>query len=166
MEDKLTKYRKKRDFAGTPEPSGVIGGKSQMPVFVVQKHQATNLHYDFRIEIDGVLKSWAVPKCPSLDPKDKRLAVPTEDHPLEYKDFEGIIPEGHYGAGQVSIWDRGTYENVRSTVSMAEAFTQGKIEINLHGEKLKGKYALIRIQASMQKGRQRPWLLIKVREEG
>jgi bifunctional non-homologous end joining protein LigD len=126
--------------------------------FVVQKHDATTLHYDFRLEIDGVLKSWAIPKGPSKDPSDKRLAVPTSDHNLEYKDFEGVIPEGQYGAGKVTIWDKGTYENIRDDASMSKAYKEGKIKIALKGKKLKGNYSLIKMQ-----GKDRPWLLIKMR---
>jgi len=135
------------------------------PCFVVQKHQATTLHYDFRLEINGVLKSWAIPKGPSTNPNDKRLAVPTEDHSLEYKDFEGVIPEGQYGAGKVTIWDKGIYDNIRDDVSMAKAYQEGKIKIRLRGKKLKGNYSLIRIRGRSQKAKQQPWLLIKMRED-
>lgn len=131
--------------------------------FVVQKHQATTLHYDFRLEINGVLKSWAIPKGPSKDPNDKRLAVPTDDHALEYKDFEGVIPEGQYGAGKVTIWDKGTYDNLRDEVSMAKAYQEGKIKIRLKGKKLKGNYSLIKIKGRIPK--QKAWLLIKMRED-
>jgi DNA ligase D-like protein (predicted 3'-phosphoesterase) len=136
---------------------------SKKPCFVIQKHAATTLHYDFRLEIGGVLKSWAIPKCPSKNPSDKRLAVPTEDHAMEYKDFEGEIPEGLYGAGKVTIWDKGTYENIREKVSMQKAYQEGKIEICLHGKKLTGNYALIRMQRSWQKDKEKPWLIIKMK---
>jgi len=134
-------------------------------VFVIQKHDATSLHYDFRVEVDGVLKSWAVPKGPSTDPRDKRLAVPTEDHPLEYQDFEGVIPEGEYGAGTVLLWDRGPYENVTESdgefVPMNRALHDGHVVIRLHGSKLQGDYLLQRTSG----GEDEKWLLIKVDDE-
>lgn len=127
-------------------------------MFVVQKHDASRLHYDFRIEADGVLKSWAVPKGPSTDPKDKRLAMPTEDHPMAYGDFEGVIPEGNYGAGPVIVWDTGTYENL-SDISVEAALKKGHVKILLKGHKLKGAWALTRTS-------QRParWLLVKMND--
>lgn len=158
-------YRQKRHFEKTPEPAGgkkVVAGSS----FVIQKHDATRLHYDLRLEAEGVLKSWAVPKGPSSDPKEKRLAVRTEDHPLEYANFEGNIPEAEYGGGQVIIWDRGTFEN-NSTgtknrpVTIAEAIENGKVTVTFHGEKIKGQYALVKMKSlSRQEGKEQ-WLLIK-----
>ena len=164
---KLSDYEKKRDFRKTKEPSGgEKGRRGGKPIFVIQKHASRNLHYDFRIEVDGVLASWAVPKGPSTDPREKRLAVPTEDHPLEYADFEGVIPEGEYGAGTVMVWDKGTYENLRASkekdgASMEEALEQGKIEIALDGDKLQGGYALVRTG----NGSNARWLLIKMKDD-
>lgn len=147
-----------------------MGGESQRadrPIFVIQKHDASTLHYDFRLEVDGVLKSWAVPKGPSTDPGVKRLALPTEDHPLAYADFEGVIPEGEYGAGAVLVWDTGPYRNLRvekegDGLSMAEALDEGKVEVWLDGHKLQGGYALIRTES----GDDAHWLLIKMDDEG
>ena len=161
--DALETYREKRDFQQTPEPAPKKSKtKRKEPLFVVQMHDATRLHWDFRLEIDGVLKSWAVPKGPSGNPRDKRLAVLTEDHPLEYAGFEGVIPEGNYGAGPVLLWDLGTYTNDSARHgqerTMAEAFAQGHILIWLNGQKLKGGYALIH---SAMGGEQKNWLLIK-----
>ncbi len=139
-------------------------GENQ-PIFVIQKHDARTLHYDFRLEVDGVLKSWAVPKGPSTDPRTRRLAVAVEDHPLDYADFEGRIPNGEYGAGAVLVWDRGTYRNLRAEddepVSMAEALRDGRVAVWLEGEKLRGGYALIRTG----KGDDNRWLLIKMKDE-
>jgi DNA ligase D-like protein (predicted 3'-phosphoesterase) len=162
-DDFLTKYREKRDFRKTGEPPGEKKKSSAEPIFVIQKHDARRLHYDFRLEVDGVLKSWAVPKGVSTDPREKRLAVPTEDHPLEYGDFEGVIPEGEYGAGTVLIWDTGTYKNLRGEKkgdggSMKKSLEDGKVEIWLEGKKIQGGYALIRT------GDDR-WLLIKKKDE-
>jgi len=157
----LKTYRQKRDFKNTPEPFGRAASRRSCS-FVVQEHAARRLHYDFRIEIDGVLKSWSVPKGPSLDPREKRLAVPTEDHPIEYAAFEGIIPSG-YGAGTVSVWDRGSYRNTRlendNEVPMRRAFEEGKLEFVLEGMKLRGAFALVRT------GMDGNWLLIKKRDE-
>jgi DNA ligase D-like protein (predicted 3'-phosphoesterase) len=152
QKDHLATYRNKRDFRKTPEPSGKRAYlASQKPIFVIQKHDASRLHYDFRIESGGVLKSWAVPKGPSTNPKDKRLAVPTEDHPMGYAKFEGIIPEGEYGAGAAIVWDSGTYRNLTGKngheVPIDQALRQGRIKIWLDGKKLKGGYALTRIRA-------------------
>ncbi len=157
----LEKYKKKRDFDKTPEPSGEEKIDAEHPIFTIQKHDASNLHYDFRLEIDGVLASWVIPKGPSTDPGVKRLAIPTEDHPLDYAQFEGVIPEDQYGAGTVIVWDFGSYENLKDN-SMKQAKEQGKIEIYLKGEKLKGGYALIRTGSQSDDVR---WLLIKMKDE-
>ncbi|MDK2916771.1 MAG: hypothetical protein PWR25_1328 [Euryarchaeota archaeon] len=158
--DTLEEYRAKRNFSRTPEPPGERKVSSN-PVFVIQKHRASTLHYDLRLEVDGVLKSWAVPKGPSTNPKEKRLAVPTEDHPLDYADFEGVIPEGSYGAGTVLIWDRGTYRNLTERegkeVGVAEAIRRGHVSFRLEGEKLRGGYALTRFRT----GKGEAWLLVK-----
>ncbi len=162
----LNKYKEKRDFKKTPEPaSGKKSGKGAL-IFVVQKHNATNLHYDFRLEVDGVLKSWAVPKGPSLNPADKRLAMMVEDHPFDYKDFEGIIPKGEYGGGEVIIWDNGTYhalsteDKKESERLMGEGLAKGEIKFVLNGSKLKGEFVLVKM-----KGRgENAWLLIKHRD--
>lgn len=160
-DERLEEYRKKRDFRKTGEPSRKAAKSSRKPLFVIQKHAASNLHYDFRIEVEGVLKSWAVPKGPSTDPKEKRLAMPTEDHPLEYADFEGTIPEEEYGGGTVLVWDRGTYTNLKDDISVSEALGKGHLEIWLEGQKLSGGYALIRTG----RGREERWLLIKMKDE-
>jgi DNA ligase D-like protein (predicted 3'-phosphoesterase) len=165
-EDPLKIYREKRDFRKTREPKGEARPASEKPVFVIQKHDASNLHYDFRLEVDGVLKSWAVPKGPSTDPREKRLAMPTEDHPLEYADFEGVIPEGEYGGGTVMVWDIGPYRNLRAekqgeSMTMSRAYNEGKLEVWLEGRKLTGGYALIRTG----KGDDARWLLIKMDDD-
>ena len=129
--------------------------------FVIQKHDASSLHYDFRLEVDGVLRSWAVPKGPSTDPRDKRLAMEVEDHPLAWGDFEGVIAEGSYGAGAVIVWDRGTYEHLSEDESMAEALDRGSARFWLHGEKLRGGYTLRRTSG----GAKPKWLLMKRRDE-
>jgi bifunctional non-homologous end joining protein LigD len=159
----LTEYRRKRQFEETPEPAGTEAGpkRRHAPIFVVQKHDATRLHYDFRLEFDGVLKSWAVPKGPSLNPTDKRLAMLVEDHPLDYAGFEGVIPKGHYGAGPVMVWDNGTFE-VEGKLSMAEQLQKGDLKFILHGQKLRGSFVLVELRGDKQKGR--PWLLIKHRD--
>jgi len=137
----------------------------EQPIFVIQKHAAKTLHYDFRLEVDGVLKSWTVPKGPSLDPKEKRLAIPTEDHPLEYANFEGVIPEGSYGAGSVLLWDRGTYRNLTERrgekVGIEEGLRQGHISFWLEGVKIRGGYALTRFRT----GKSEAWLLVKKDDE-
>ncbi len=165
-DDKLSEYRRKRDFERTAEPAGGERRPSEQPAFVIQKHDATNLHYDFRLEIDGVLKSWAVPKGPSTDPGTRRLAVPTEDHPLDYLDFEGVIAAEEYGGGTVIVWDTGAYRNLRAdkpkgAASMEQSFQQGTIEVWLEGKKLKGGYALVRTG----KGEDAKWLLIKMKDD-
>jgi bifunctional non-homologous end joining protein LigD len=162
----LTKYIKKRDFKKTPEPRGKVLKRSKELTFVVQRHDATTLHYDFRLELDGVLKSWAVPKGPSMDPGDKRLAVQVEDHPLSYGNFEGVIPKGNYGAGTVEIWDAGTYTadadtKDNGTSILRKGIQSGSLKITLHGKKLKGSFALVR----MNDGKEKNWLLIKHRDE-
>jgi bifunctional non-homologous end joining protein LigD len=163
----LETYRAKRDFRKTPEPRPDAGKSHREPIFVVQKHHASRLHYDFRLEAEGVLKSWAVPKEPSMDPAQKRLAVRVEDHPLAYAHFSGDIPEGEYGAGRVDIWDHGTYEMTpgpRGPRTTAEGLAAGRLEFTLHGDKLQGRFALIRMKRSFQKGKEN-WLLIKVKDE-
>lgn len=163
--EKLKDYFSKRDFKKTSEPKGGERKSSEKPIFVIQKHDASSLHYDFRLEMDGVLKSWAVPKGPSTDPGIKRLALPTEDHPLEYADFEGVIPEDEYGAGPVIVWDTGPYRNMREEkedgMKMADSYEDGKLEIWLEGQKLGGGYALIRTGS----GDDARWLLIKMNDE-
>jgi bifunctional non-homologous end joining protein LigD len=155
---KLETYRRKRDFASTPEPSG--GGaatNSDAPRFVVQRHRARRLHYDFRLEIDGVLVSWAVPKGLTLDPKARHLAVHVEDHPIEYEDFEGVIPHGDYGGGDVIVWDRGTWAPV-GTTSPGEAIAAGELHLDLHGEKLAGRFVLVRSRRA-RSGKEQ-WILL------
>jgi bifunctional non-homologous end joining protein LigD len=156
----LSEYRRKRHFEKTPEPRGKTARKDDK-IFVVQKHAARRLHYDLRLEVDGVLKSWAVPKGPSLNPGDKRLAIQVEDHPFDYRTFEGTIPEGNYGAGEVIIWDQGTYEPEGSE-SAAAQLQRGELKFRLHGEKLKGSFVLVKLKRS-QKGNE--WLLIKHRDD-
>ncbi|MCC2662865.1 MAG: ligase [Geminicoccaceae bacterium] len=161
----LQEYRRRRDPGKTPEPAGRRGPPGERPRFVVQEHQARSHHFDFRLEVDGVLRSWAVPKGPSTDPRDKRLAVPVEDHPLDYADFEGVIPSGQYGAGAVVVWDRGSYDNLTEEDGkpkpVARALADGHLLIRLHGEKLRGGYALQRVAT----GKDERWLLIKTRDE-
>ncbi len=163
--DKLTTYKKKRDFRKTAEPAGDERKSSDRPIFVIQEHDAQNLHYDFRLEADGVLKSWAVPKGPSTDPAEKRLAIPTEDHPLDYADFEGVIPEDEYGGGTVLVWDTGTYENIKKEdgqlIPISQCLEDGHVEVRLNGSKLRGGYALIRTR----RRKEDQWLLIKMNDE-
>ena len=161
----LEEYRRKRKFNETPEPAGRARRRGRGRIFVVQKHDASRLHYDFRLAIDGVLVSWAVPKGPSMNPAEKRLAVRTEDHPLEYADFEGVIPEGQYGAGTVMVWDNGTYEP-KDRTAPEEQLARGKIDVVLHGEKLRGGFTLIQTGNHSAGPRDRKrWLLIKQRDE-
>jgi len=155
----LKQYKNKRDFEKTSEPDGNEQKTIEKPLFVVQKHDASHLHYDLRLKMGGVLKSWAIPKGPSLNPDIKRLAIPTEDHPIDYVDFEGIIPEGNYGAGIVIIWDKGTYENKSlkkgNLIDMEQAYEKGHISLIFNGEKLKGGFNLIKMKPDDK------WLLIK-----
>lgn len=153
----LEEYRKKRDFKDTPEPKDLLNADNKFR-FVIQRHRASHLHYDLRLEMGGVLKSWAVPKGPSMNPKDKRLAVHTEDHPVAYLTFEGVIPKGNYGAGKMTIWDTGHYENLYPKQSLSSDYADGKLKISLHGKKLSGIFTLVR-SSSMNKKDQ--WLLIK-----
>jgi bifunctional non-homologous end joining protein LigD len=159
---KLSTYRKKRDFEKTEEPSGKVKvAPSKRPRFVIQKHAATRLHYDLRLEFGGVFKSWAVTRGPSLDPHDKRLAVEVEDHPLDYGDFEGTIPKGQYGGGTVQLWDRGYWESDNPE----GGFKKGDLKFNLHGEKLHGSWVLVRMRHDRNGGKGTNWLLIKHRDE-
>lgn len=156
----LGAYRKKRKFTKTPEPKGKTVKSGRKLTFVVQKHQASRLHYDFRLEMEGVLKSWAVPKGPSKNPKDKRLAMMVEDHPLAYGKFHGVIPEGNYGAGTVEIWDSGTYEPLdgQGEKPLLSGLKSGDLKFVLHGKKLKGAYGLVHMKTAKQKN---AWLLFK-----
>ena len=164
MSDRLQKYRQMRDFRATPEPSGAKAKKkTKLPIFVIQKHHATRLHYDFRLEMEGVLKSWAVPKGPSYDPTVKRLAMMTEDHPYDYASFEGVIPEGNYGAGNVIIWDAGTWEFIEPGDDPVRAVEQGKLTFRLFGKKMFGEWALVKIKGRSPKGNE--WLLLKHRDQ-
>ena len=167
----LQTYHDKRDFEATPEPRGEVRTSAESLMFVVQKHDATSLHYDFRLEIDGVLKSWSIPKGPSLNPADKRLAMQTEDHPVDYANFEGWIPKGHYGAGEVIVWDTGEYvpqdlklrlippEQANEEASKQHA--AGQLKFELRGHKLRGSWALVKMKGRGEKS----WLLIKHDDE-
>ncbi len=177
--DALRTYRDKRHFDRTAEPGGEPAARDadgqapdDEPSFVVQIHDASTMHFDFRLEVDGVLKSWSVPKGPSTDPQDKRLAIPTEDHPLDYREYEGVIPEGEYGGGTVMVWDRGTYrptshDKRHRPVPFAQALEKGHATFELHGEKLRGQYALTRFHgreeqdASSGGGAKPTWLLVR-----
>lgn len=165
--DTLAEYHRRRDFGRTREPEGRddAPGDGQRPSFVVQIHDASSMHFDVRLEAEGVLKSWAVPKGPSGDPHDKRLAMPTEDHPLGYRDFEGTIAEGEYGAGAVIVWDEGTYRNLTADrrgrpVPVAEAVERGHVSFWLDGRKLHGGWSLTRFRGAEQGGRE-AWLMVK-----
>lgn len=157
----LDKYNEKRNFNSTKEPKGEVGNLQKELIFVVQKHAASHLHYDFRLELNGVLKSWAIPKGPSMNPDDKRLAIMVEDHPYSYKDFEGTIPKGNYGAGTVIVWDKGTYtlaDKLPKTTlenQLNADLQKGHLSIILNGKKLKGEFSLVRMRDSEN------WLLIK-----
>lgn len=159
----LLKYKSKRNLKASKEPPAKLKRKkSKALAFVVQEHHATHLHYDFRLEVEGVLKSWAIPKGPSMDPNDKRLAIMVEDHPYEYKDFAGTIPEGYYGAGVVKIWDHGTYDVDGQTAeesekSILQGLKKGSFHFSLKGKKLKGTFSLVRLKNRPQN----QWLLIK-----
>lgn len=166
----LARYHRRRDFSKTAEPEGRLDEPSDsQPSYVVQIHDARSMHFDFRLEADGVLKSFAVPKGPSNDPHDKRFATPTEDHPLEYRDFEGTIPEGEYGGGTVIVWDQGTYRNATTghdghEIPLTEALEQGHASFRLDGRKLHGGYSLTRIRDTGDGGKE-AWLLVKHTDE-
>src|ERR1700681_4126663 len=171
----LTEYRRKRDFARTREPSGEESASKNSEArlrFVIQKHTASRLHFDLRLELDGVMKSWAVPKGPSLDPSVKRLAMQVEDHPIDYNTFEGTIPKGEYGGGSVMLWDRGTYSSDAAASPekeedvIREGLTRGDLKITFHGERLGGSFALVRMKFARDGSASKPqWLLIKHRDE-
>lgn len=162
----LNKYNQKRNFNSTAEPEGVINKSSTELIFVVQKHAASHLHYDFRLEMGGVLKSWAIPKGPSMNPADKRLAIMVEDHPYSYKDFEGTIPEGNYGAGKVIVWDNGTYtsadeEDTNEVENKLKIdLEKGHLSFILKGKKLKGEFALVKLKTKQENS----WILIKKKD--
>ena len=166
-EPQLAEYRRKRDFSRTAEPAGGKAPAGQKLAFVIQKHAASHLHYDLRLELDGVMKSWAVPKGPSLDPAVKRLAMQVEDHPIEYNTFEGTIPKGEYGGGTVMLWDRGTYSYGGSDSDpidgLRRGYQKGDFKFVLHGKRLRGSWVLVRTRRD-PKGRAQ-WLLIKHRDE-
>lgn len=158
----LEEYGRKRDFKKTPEPApGVVKPSAGAPHFYIQRHDATRLHYDFRLEIDGTLKSWAVPKGPTLDPAPKRLAAMVEDHPLDYGEFEGNIPAGSYGGGSVMLWDRGTFE-LLGDLPADKQIARGDLKFRLYGEKLKGEFAIVLMKG---RGKGNEWLLLKKKDE-
>ncbi|MHB9005266.1 MAG: DNA polymerase ligase N-terminal domain-containing protein, partial [Coriobacteriia bacterium] len=158
----LEEYRRKRDFAVTPEPAGGAAGAHEALTFVIQKHHASRMHWDFRMELDGVLLSWAVPKGPSLDPADKRLAMRVEDHPIEYGSFEGVIPKGEYGGGTVMLWDRGTWEPDHG--DPRQHLAEGHLKFDLYGERLRGRWMLVRTKGYGGSDKD-SWLLFKERDE-
>jgi|SRR5690554_4692668 len=164
----LKEYNKKRNFKETPEPEGQAVSSGKQLSFVIQRHAATRLHYDFRLEINGVLKSWAVPKGPSMNPSDKRLAIMVEDHPYGYRTFEGTIPKGNYGAGEVEIWDEGSYEPIEkiegktNDIVLRTQLHKESLKFILHGTKLKGEFALVKIKNSKDEN---AWLLIKHKDK-
>lgn len=159
----LQEYVRKRDFKQTPEPapSEIVKSSTHGGRFFIQRHNATRLHYDFRLEIDGTLKSWAVPKGPSLDPSAKYLAAMVEDHPLSYGDFEGNIPKGQYGGGSVMLWDRGTFELIGDEDGLSQ-IARGDLKFQLHGERLSGAWALVHMKS---RGKGNDWLIIKKKDE-
>ena len=166
MSSSLDEYREKRDFDATSEPEGAGDGDGDGPIFVIQEHDASSHHFDVRLEVEGVLKSWAVPKGPSTDPSEKRLAVPTEDHPLGYADWEGVIPEDEYGGGAVLVWDRGTYRNLKEDddgepVPVSDQLDDGHATVWLEGEKIRGGYAFQRIAT----GNDERWLMVKMDDD-
>lgn len=158
----LKEYARKRDFDHTPEPAPKESAGHRKQIFVVQEHDARSLHFDFRLEVNGVLKSWAVPKGPSMNPEDKRLAIETEDHPLSYAHFEGTIPEGEYGAGTVRIWDHGTWEPDREHRNVEQSLEKGVLDFFLHGRKLDGEFILIRTDYPDVKN---SWMLQKKKDD-
>jgi len=164
MPDLLKKYRTMRDFGETPEPAGGKARKAKLPIFVIQKHHASHLHYDFRLEMEGVLKSWAIPKGPSYDPSVKRLAMMTEDHPYDYAAFEGVIPAGNYGGGNVIIWDNGGWEFIEPGNDPVKALKSGKLSFRMFGKKMFGEWALVRIHGRPG-GKGNEWLLLKHQDE-
>jgi len=163
----LNKYNRIRDFSSNTEPKGELEESKKELVFVVQKHEASHLHYDFRLESEGLLKSWAIPKGPSMNPEEKRLAILVEDHPYVYKDFEGTIPKGNYGAGTVMVWDNGTYtltnanDKTEAENQFITDFQNGHLSFVLNGKKLKGEFALIRLKINQKNA----WLLVKKRDK-
>jgi len=163
----LKLYNKKRNFNITPEPSGKTAKSKSKLIFVIHRHKATRLHYDLRLEMRGVLKSWAVPKGPSLNPEDKRLAMMVEDHPFDYKDFKGVIPEGNYGAGIVEIWDKGELSDIDNSEkataekNLMRGLMAGNLKFRLHGKKLKGEFVLVKISGRGENS----WLLIKHKDQ-